>query len=247
MAPLKLLLADDHEDSLEIMEYFTRDIPDFQIIGTCENGEQLIEEVMLKKPDLVLADINMPKTNGIQAIKECLLFRPSLKFIFVTGYSEYAVEAFRLSAIDYIVKPIEKTRLYKALEKAKNLLFYEKEKQTIIPYDKKIKKLPIKDQNSIRYIPLSEIYFVEKEGKKCMVYTKEGIYDTNETIGKILSRLDQSFFPAHRSFIINLSRVSHIKPQSESYIVYFKDYDKQASISKLKIGEVKERISKLKE
>lgn len=245
MVPIKTMIVDDHEASLAILEYLTRDFPDFEIIGTCTNGEELIEEVMLKKPDLVLADINMPKVNGIQAMRECLLFCPGLKFIFITGCSDYAVEAFRLAAIDYIVKPFEKMRLYKALEKARNLFYFEREKFNIQPRIDKMKNLPLREQNSTRYIPLTDIYFIEKVGKKCLVYTKDIIYDTNETIGKILARLDDSFFPAHRSFIINLSKISHITPQNETYIVYFKDFQKQASISKLKINEVREKISKL--
>jgi two-component system, LytTR family, response regulator len=245
MDSIRTLLADDNQDSIEIIEYFLRDFPEFKIIGKCADGEELIEEVMLKKPDLILSDINMPKQNGLQAVRECLSFHPNLKFIFITGYNEYAVDAFRMSAIDYIVKPVEKERLYKALEKVREIFSFERNKFEEPIQAEVIKNLPLKDQNSIRYIPLSDIYFIEKTGKKCLVYTKGEIHETNETIGKILDRLDPSFFPAHRSYIINLYKVKHIMPYNESFIASFQDFDKQASISKLKINEVRERISLL--
>ncbi|MGG0719998.1 response regulator [Robertmurraya massiliosenegalensis] len=245
MFPYKILLVDDNHDSIEIIEYFIRNLPDFEIIGVCIDGEELVEQIILKKPDLVLTDINMPKKNGIDAIKECLSFNHDLKFIFFTGYDEYALEAFRLSAVDYLVKPIEKERLYQALDKARDLLRYEREKDNPMRPADTILNLTLKDQKGTRYIPLKDIYFIEKIEKKCLVYTKEEIYETNETISKLLERLDDTFFHSHRSYIINLKKISHIMPRNESYIVHFANYSNQAIISKLKINDVKEKISRL--
>jgi two-component system, LytTR family, response regulator len=245
MNPIKILLIDDNQDSLEIIQYFLDDLPGYQLVGICMNGDQLVEEVMFKKPDLVLTDINMPIKNGVDAIKDCLSFFPSIKFIFITGYDEYALEAFQLNAVDYIVKPVEKNRFYKALQKATQLINFEKMHNAIDLKNQNTKKLPLRDQNCIRYIPFQDIYFIEKIGKKCMVYSKNEIFETNETIGRILERLDDTFFPSHRGFIINLKKISHITPQNETYLVYFKNYEKQASISKLKINEVRERLLEL--
>jgi two-component system, LytTR family, response regulator len=247
MNSIKLLLVDDHQDALEILEYFIRDLPFFHLVGTCTNGDELVEKVMVHKPDLVLSDINMPFMNGMDAIKECLSFYPSLKFIFITGYDEFAVEAFRMTAVDYIVKPYEKERLYKALEKAKNLILLEQNQMERDFQEVPIKKLPLKDQNCIRYIPLNDIYFIEKVGKKCFVYTEMGMIETNDSLGKILERLDHTFFPSHRAYIINLNKVTHIKPHGETFLVDFQNYEKQANISKLKINEVREKIAALHE
>ncbi len=120
MNKINLIIADDNEDSVEILDYFIEQLPEFEVISICKDGEQLVQEVMAKSPDLLLVDINMPTINGVDAIKKCLRIKPNLNFIFITGYDEFAVKAFELSALDYIVKPIEKTRLYMALERAKN-------------------------------------------------------------------------------------------------------------------------------
>jgi two-component system, LytTR family, response regulator len=239
MGFIKVILADDHQDNVKLLHHFLVHLSDIEIVGHCYNGDDLVEQVMQKKPDLLLVDINMPKKNGIIAVKECLNLFPQIKFIFTTGFDEYALEAFQLTAIDYIVKPIEKFRLYKAIEKAKNIILYERNQS----YTIQIKNLPIKDQNGTSYVPQHDIYFIEKSGKKCLVYTKERVFETNENISNLLASLDESFFSAHRSYIINLKRISHIVPQNETFLVYFQDFDQQASISKLKINEVKEKMS----
>jgi two-component system, LytTR family, response regulator len=238
MNHIRVMIADDNEDSLEILQYFINQLSDFEVVGTCKNGDELIDEVMKNKPNLLLADINMPKKNGVQAIKECLGFYSKLKFIFITGYDEYAVEAYEIEATDYIVKPIEKHRLYKALEKAKKTIMYERNNSNGV----QIKMLSIKNQNGTSYIPQAEIYFVEKDGKKCLVYTKDRIFETSENISKLAGKLEDFFLPAHRSYIINLKLISHIVPQNETYLAYFYDFNRQASISKLKINEVKAKM-----
>jgi two-component system, LytTR family, response regulator len=245
MNTIQTLLVDDHEDSLEILQFFMESIPGIQIIGTCRNGDELLDDVMRMKPDLVLTDINMPKKNGMNAIQECLTFDPHLKFIFITGYDEYAIEAFRINAVDYIVKPVEKGRLYQAIERAKKVISLEQSQSNPIPTKPSVKKLQIRDRSCTRYIPLDDIYFFEKIGKKSFIYTKHEIYETTEPLGNLVKRLDETFFQTHRSYIIHLDKISLITPQFETFTAFFHDYDKQASISKLKINEVRERMGRI--
>ncbi|WHY00430.1 LytTR family DNA-binding domain-containing protein [Neobacillus sp. DY30] len=243
MNPIKVLVADDHLASLEMMKYFISDLPDFQLVGQCESGEELVEQAMVKKPDLVLTDIKMPKKNGVKAIRECLSFCPKVKVIFITGFDEFAVEAFEIAAVDYLVKPIERTRLLQALNKAKNLIDLEQgKKESSLP---KVNKdvLALRDTHCTLFIPMCEIYFIEKSGKKCLIYTDTEVYETNETIARIGTQLDETFFHSHRSYIINLQKITQIKQQNETFIAYFKDFDKHAGISKLRINELRERIS----
>lgn len=240
MSLIKVLIADDQQDSIVIVRFFLEKLSYIEIVGECYDGDDLINQVMQKQPDLLLVDINMPKKNGMMAVKECLHFNPNLKFIFITGYDDYAVEAFQMNAIDYIVKPIEKLRLYKAMEKAKYNILYE---QNQTNKSSSIHNLPIKDQCGTTYIPQDDIFFIEKSGKKCLIYTKDKVYETQENISNLVDRLDESFFSAHRSYIINVRKITHIIPQNETYLAYFHDFDHQASISKLKINEVKDKIS----
>ncbi|WP_374717567.1 LytR/AlgR family response regulator transcription factor [Neobacillus sp.] len=243
MYPIKVVLVDDDQDSLKILQDFMKEIPYVQVVGLGSNGEELIDEVMMKKPDLIITDIRMPKKNGLQAIKDSVSIYPNLKFIFISAFDDYAVEAFEVAAIDYLVKPVEKVRFLQALEKAKNRIECERalvEDDTAMPT---MDILSIKDSTSIRFIPQEDIFFIEKIGKKCLVHTKRGLYETNQTLGNLMPRLNSDFFQGHRSYIINLRKISRISPHHETYIVSFQGYDREANISKLKISEVKEKIS----
>ena len=242
MNRIKIVVADDDQASINMIKSFVKDLSDFQLIGQCVTGEQLIEEVMVKKPDLVLTAITLSKKNGMQAIKECLSFFSPMKVIFIADNNEYAIEAFEIAAVDYIVKPFTQERLDRALERAYHIISFERDK-IATEHKSQQKVLPLRDQNATFFIPLSDIYFIEKVGKKCLVYTAIEIYDTNETMARILERLNASFFHAHRSYIINLAKISQITPQKESFIVHFNDMDKRAKISKLKINELRERIA----
>ncbi|MDT2047630.1 LytTR family DNA-binding domain-containing protein [Bacillus sp. 1780r2a1] len=240
---VKVLIADDNIDSIEILEYFISQVPGFDLIGSCRDGEELIQQVMVQSPELILVDINMPSMSGLEAVKECLKIKPDLRFIFITGYDQFAVEAFELSALDYIVKPIEKQRLYVALERAKKTLAkQEKDNST----KSRAKRLPVKFNGSTYYIPINEIVFIEKSGKKCLIFTQLRTYETYENISDIYMYLDPNVFSqTHRSYIVNLEKVSHITPRNETYLVYFLNFDEYAHISKLKIQEVQKQLHDL--
>jgi two-component system, LytTR family, response regulator len=236
MKQIEVIIADDNQQSRTILRRFTEMKEGFKIIDEASSGEELVEKVQMKKPQLVLVDINMPQLNGIEAIKACLQGEPLLQFIFITGHDEFAVEAFSISALDYIVKPVELERLFIALEKAK--LALENNDQN------RVKKLAIKYRKSIFYIPFNEILFIEKLGRKTMIHTKSKIVETYGSLGELCNELDDTFFQSHRSNIINLQKVSEIKSSGETHLVYFENYDKHAYISKQKLSYVQHEIKK---
>lgn len=236
---IKTIVAEDHSDSLEIIAAFVERHPSFDIIATCTDGEDLVNQVITKSPDLIIADINMPKLNGMNAVKKCKKVKPDVKIVFLTGYDDYAVEAFEESAIDYIVKPIDGVRLFEALEKVKSSLVHYIEQKI----DCNTKKLKIKNNGVIHLIPMDEIYLIEKQGKKCIIYLRDKIFETNENLMDLKRRLDNKFFMAHRSNIINLNKISHIVQDYETFLGYFDGLEKVAHISKLKIRELEDKVT----
>jgi two-component system, LytTR family, response regulator len=238
MEKIKTIIVDDNQDSLDIIRFYIEQLPHFTIVDMCQNGIELIDSIAKHNPDLVLLDINMPKLNGVEAIRACLKIKNDISFVFITSYDEYAVEAFELSATDYIVKPIEKTRLYSALERVASLL-RSRNNQGNNP----LKRLIIKDGHDYYYIPLMDIIFIEKVGKKCHIYTKDKIFNSGDNIGDIINQLPKdTFFLSHRSYIININKLSHILAKNQTYLAYFMNTDKYAHISKLKIDELQNRI-----
>lgn len=244
MEQARVVIADDNEDSLEILDYFIGQVSDFRVVDKCRNGDELIDSVMRTSPHVVLLDIHMPRMTGMEAIRYCLKINKELLFICITSYDEYAVEAFELSALDYIVKPVEKTRLYAALDKVRKVRSHASAVEELKAAQ--TKRLHIKDNHNYYYIPQHEIIFIEKVDKKCNIVTADHTYVTKENISDLLHKLDpQHFFMAHRSYVLNLSKVSHIQSINNAYCAFFIETDKHAYVSKLKIQELQSRILKL--
>lgn len=212
MEPLKIVIADDHNSSRTLLRHFVSLLPHYCVVGEAATGEELVQIVLKEKPDIALVDINMPNLDGMEAIKSCKELLPSLQVIFTTGCDEFAVEAFKIAAVDYIVKPIEPTRLFNALEKARKFIqLYDQ------PEKRRSKRLDIKLQNSILFLPMEDILFIEKESRKTVIHTKDEKYETNEPLNELETRLDHYFLKTHRSYIVNLKKVIKIEAVGETY------------------------------
>jgi two-component system LytT family response regulator len=130
-----------------------------------------------------------------------------LKIIFAAGFNEFAVEAFAISSVDYMVKPVEKNRVYKALERAKAVILNDWEAADLSGN----KRLAVRSNSSLYYIAFNDIIFIEKSGKKCIIYTVNQTVETYENISDIFMQLDSNFYRTHRSYIVNLRMLSHIR------------------------------------
>jgi len=240
MEQMKVIIADDDNPSRMLLLHFIQMLPEYSIVGEASTGDELVELVMSEKPDIALVDINMPRLNGVEAVKVCKRVFPSLQVIFTTGYDEFAVEAFNLSASDYIVKPIERSRLFMALEKAKrSLQICMKQAKSC---EGKTKKLAVKSNNTYFYLPLDDLLYIEKEGRKTVLHMENDRLETNESLQELEERLPSTFYKTHRSYLVNLKKVKKIVPSGETYLVYFAGSNKGAQISKLKINEVQKLI-----
>ncbi|TVP86053.1 MAG: DNA-binding response regulator [Alkalicoccus sp.] len=236
----RVIIAEDDNNSSEILQEFLKKAADFEIVGVAENGEELIELNFNVKPDVALVDIGLPVLDGMKAIKECIKTNPSLQYIFTTAYEEYAVEAFDISATDYIVKPIKKIRLYEALEKIKFPV--SSEESSVESRENKNKKLIVKTSTALQVIDSDTIVFIEKMNRKTFIHTREITYESNETLGNYSKMLNDNFFFSHRSYLINLNSVAKIISDGETYFIYFHDFSKYAHVSKLKYLELLERL-----
>lgn len=237
MEKMTIVIADDDLTSIKLLSRFIQLLPEYSIVGQASNGEELIKLVMSEQPNIILVDIDMPGIDGVNAAKTCKELFPSLQVIFTTGHDEYAVEAFTLSAADYVVKPIERTRLNNALKKAKFAI--ELDKGPIEAVSSILQnKLAFKSKNAIFYLVPDDIFFIKKEGTKTLIYTENDEIETTDSLLVLEERLPSYFYKTHRSFIVNLKRVARIESVGETYHAYFDGCEQIAFISKLKISEV---------
>ncbi|MCZ0703087.1 two-component system LytT family response regulator [Natronobacillus azotifigens] len=232
---IKLVIADDNLDAQEIMSTFILPIEFLELIDVVDNGASLLEVTINRKPDLILADINIPKLNVVKAVSSCLEVNPNVKFIFLTAYQEYAVDVFELNAVDYLIKPIKKERLYSALEKARRMI--------LDPIQQAKKILTIQMNRNSYFIHFHSIICIERANRKTVIHTLEEIYETNESLDSISKRLNSDFYRTHRSFIVNVYSISHISLEGETYLAHLKNYPHHVHVSKRRIKDLYKEIS----
>ncbi|RFU66580.1 LytR/AlgR family response regulator transcription factor [Peribacillus glennii] len=230
---MNILIAEDDSSSRKLIRHFIEALPNYNVTGEAVNGEELIRQIVTGRPDVALVDIGMPLLNGMEAIKSCKELFPELQVIFITGNEDYALEAFDVSAIDYILKPIERNRLYAALDRAAQGLHKNNNNEAVSN-----KNLMIKQQNSIMFIPFDEIYFIERADRKSVIHTTHKKIEAKEALTALEKLLDTRFMASHRSYIINLEYLSRIEACGQMYIAYFNNYVETAKISKHKLGEL---------
>ncbi len=239
----RILIADDQDASRKLLRQMIDKIASdtFRVVDEAVDGVELVEKVIQHQPDLVLCDIEMPRKRGIDAIRECVQSMPSLSYIFTTAHEKFAVEAFDLHALDYVLKPIEMSRLHLALNRAKNTLNQKHSKEST--NEKTQHRIPIRFNRSLYYVQVEDILFIEKRDRKSVIHTTYQSYSSTETLEYFLDFLDDSFVQSHRSFIIHLTHISHIQTSGKSYLVYFHGYDIPAQISKQNIQRIHELMS----
>jgi DNA-binding LytR/AlgR family response regulator len=212
------LIVDDEAPARKRLKRLLADVKGIELIGEAENGLQAMEMVERERPDLVLLDIQMPGLDGFGVI-EALEDPPPI--IFVTAYDEYAIRAFEVNALDYLLKPFSRVRLEKAIHRAQTALAEEQAfaarlrplLESLAAQGRYLTRLAVRDRDRIRVLGASEIDWIGVEEEQVVVHAGNKAYPIRRTLAELASRLDPTtFFRAHRSAIVNLNRVQEVIP-----------------------------------
>jgi DNA-binding LytR/AlgR family response regulator len=215
---LSTLIVDDEAPARERLKRLLTHNNTVEIIGEAEDGKSAVEMIEDWNPDLVLLDIQMPGLDGFEVIK--MLTKTPL-IIFVTAYDQYAIQAFEVNAIDYLLKPFTKVRLDRAIEKANQELSKKTDFtakidalfQTLNKQKRYLERVAVRHEGRIMVTPVTDIDWIGAEEGTIYIHTKDQRYLVNYTLDEFDSRLSpRTFFRAHRSAIINLNRVKEIIP-----------------------------------
>lgn len=229
---IRALIVDDEKFSRVSLKKLLKPYSQIEVIGEAADGVEAIEKIEAQKPDLVFLDIQMPGLNGFEVMRSVAL-DPKPQVVFVTAYDKYAVKAFEVNAIDYILKPIDEKRLKLTMEKISHKgksvqEDFEKIRKLLLNLDKfksQPQHLPLRRGRKIVLMSPADIHYLRSEQGVTIVVTQSGEYWTHYTLTEIEGILDeQTFFRTHRSTIINLNKIKEIVPaQSGVYDVYLTD------------------------
>lgn len=223
---IKAILIDDEPLARDIIKHYLADYPDIEVIAECKDGFEGLKAISQYEPDLIFLDIQMPRISGFEMLE--LVEQPPV-VIFTTAFDEFAIKAFEVNAVDYLLKPIEKERFNQAISKLpfnnKNYRPHTEEllnTQGLNPAQSN--RVVVKVERSIKIIPASEIQYIEADDDQVRISTAEGVFHKNKTLGSFETSLDPAqFIRVHRSYIINLTQVTKIElKEKESYVVLLK-------------------------
>ena len=218
---LRTVLIDDETPARELLRYYLAEYPDIEIIAECADGFEGLKTITDLKPDLVFLDIQMPRLTGFEMI-EVMTEKPVI--IFTTAYDQYAIRAFELNAIDYLLKPFPKERLRSAVIKARELTGKKSENenvtgnllQTMPKADNPINRIVARKGNSINIIPVDKVRYVEAQDDYVMIYSTEGKALKQQTMKYYEENLPKNdFVRIHRSYIVRVEEIKKIEPYSK--------------------------------
>jgi len=219
---IRALIIDDEPLAREMIREMLQDDPEIEIIGECANGREAVDAIRRLTPDLIFLDIQMPELGGFEVL-ESLKNEHVPYIIFATAYDQYAVRAFEVHALDYLLKPFDRERFETAWKRAKNLIRDEKVNQRdehILALLEELKagpryleRLVIKTEGRVFFLDIDEIHCIESEGNYVRVYNGRKTYLLRETISGLESQLDpKKFLRIHRSSIVRIDKIKELQP-----------------------------------
>lgn len=212
---MRTLIIDDERLARKELATLLKDYPQIEIIGECSNVDEARDEIEKHKPDLIFLDIQMPGKNGFDLLDE-LHFMPQV--VFVTAYDEYAIKAFEVNALDYLLKPVETRRLDETIKKMEARISEIRAQQPLHDENQNTGRLGEEDQIFLKdgekcwFVTLKDVRMFESEGNYVRVYFNNYKPLILKSLNNLEDRLDPKvFFRTNRKFIVNLRWVDHIE------------------------------------
>ena len=212
----KALIVDDEELARKLLREMLTCHPEIEIAAECGNGMEAVKAAAEHKPDLLFLDVQMPKLTGFDVLE--LIEREKVGVIFVTAYDQYAMKAFEVHAVDYLLKPFSRERFEAALERAK----HQKPKKDLDaaelaasarPTGEYAERIVVKDGTKVTLIPVPKLDYAEALDDYVSLVSEGKNHLKQQTISGLEMALDPKLFVRiHRSYLVNLERVTRIEP-----------------------------------
>ena len=233
---IRVLIVEDEEPARAIVKEYLKSVPNIELIGEAGDGFSGAKAINELKPDLVFLDVQMPKLTGFELIElldhQCII-------IFTTAYDQYALKAFEMNAVDYLLKPFSLSRFQEAVQRAiarfqanqtdaKIAEAVVKTNEETIEY---LERIAVRKAGSIEVIPAEDILYVESDGDYVVIHTPKGKFMKEKTMKFLESHLPPAkFVRIHRSYIVNVEKIQRLELyEKDSYLVVLQNGEKLRS------------------
>lgn len=271
MTMLRTLVVDDEPLARKLLVASLEDIPEVEVVGECKNGREAVEATLELNPDLMFLDIQMPGMNGFDVVN-ALQADVMPMVVFATAYDRYALDAFDVHAVDYVLKPLDEERLQRAVDRAidrsKALETEGANKSPLVgaidAIARKIhseaidgdrvsepgrmegstRKIVIKDSETVTMVPECDIDWVDAAGDYMCVHVKGKTHIMRSTMKELLAKLNPSVFKrVHRSTIANLERIEQVTPHAKGEYFLSLDCGERLKVSRNYRDAIKQFLS----
>lgn len=231
---MKILIADDEPVARQILREHVESIPSLEIAGEASTGKETLQRILDWDPDVVLLDQQMPELDGLAVVRSLRGAHTPL-IIFVTAYERHALEAFEVGAVDYLLKPVRRERLEKAIEKARRQL-------KSLPAAGGLKKIVGRRGTDLYLLDPSEIVAFQAEGELVHIITTGPRYLSDHSLKALEEKLDRARFRrVHRGTLINTDHLRKISPLSSRRWLLKMSNGFEAVVSKRLAGAIREQ------
>ena len=243
MSEIKTLIVDDEPEARLGLRSLLEQDEQIKLVGECSNGDEAVNAIRVKLPDLVLLDVQMPGLNGFDVLQALKTDRLPL-VIFVTAYDQYSLKAFEVHAVDYLLKPFTNSRFREAIDQAKQKIrsqkdlshiaermnallerFEENPPRVPVLEQSYLNRIAVKEGEKITFLNVQDIDWIEAADNYICLHVQRKTYLLRSKIGDIEKQLDpKQFLRIHRSRIVNVDRIQEMQPQgSGDCVLILKD------------------------
>ena len=250
-AKIQAVIVDDEELARQILREFLSSHPEIELVAECANGFEAVKAVAELKPDLVFLDIQMPKLDGFEVLE---LIGNETAVVFVTAHDNFAIRAFEVHAVDYLMKPVGANRFEAALKRAKERLETKAPSNAVSaaelsaaarPPAQYLERIPVRDGARVFIIPVAKLDYVEAQDDYVALASDGKKHLKQQTIASLETALDPSrFLRVHRSYIVNLERVAKIEPYSKDSHVAVLSNGAQLPVSRAGYARLREFLDR---
>ncbi|MFC7786334.1 LytR/AlgR family response regulator transcription factor [Rossellomorea sp. GCM10028870] len=207
---MKVAIIDDEPYSREEMKHLLSGYTWVEVVGEASSAEKGLEIILTKEPDVLFLDIEMPGMSGVDLAEALQKMKHKPEIVFATAYPDYALKAFRVEAVDYLLKPFEEDQLGQTMERLKNLLKVGVKEQSESP---SMGKLAVQDEDKIVFISPKDILYIFREERETFICTERKKYTCRLPIKELESKLSTyPFFRVHKSYLVQLPFVEELIP-----------------------------------
>lgn len=233
------VIVDDEHLAIEELKYLLSFRKEIELVNTFTNPIAAEQYIKQSPPDIVFLDIQMPRKSGLEIAKEILKFVPEVKIIFLTAHVTYAIDAFAVNAVDYLLKPTDKERLDIAINKIIAL-------DNNVHIDKSSNRNFISLYSKGSFVPVKykDILYCKSDDGIVTIYTKNNKFNYTGTLSHLEEILvSPCFFRSHRSYIVNIEHIEKIEPTERTYILKMNFRDELIPVSRSNAPHFKKAMS----